>query len=183
MSKEENNYNEIGDLSKKTVDWSKVDTINSQVKYRGSGINTSNTFTRGVQGCNNSMEILNFYRNLYYKESQDTEQGIMAMAVNDVFMKAKELGVLEDLNMNNKNRSTHWLFIMNDDSTYGTTTDDFKAAIVELADYTGLNSPLFNKCINGFLNDDIEGLIQLFNQFSYYNIEQVYDVKKKLWSV
>ena len=48
MSKEENNYNEIGDLSKKTVDWSKVDTINSQVKYRGSGINTSNTFTRGI---------------------------------------------------------------------------------------------------------------------------------------
>lgn len=134
MSKEENNYNSIGDPSKKTVDWSKIDTIDSQVKYRGSGINTSNTFERGVKGCKNSI-------------------------------------------------STHWLFIMNDDSTYGTTTDDFKAAIVKLADYTGLNSPLFNKCINGFLNDDIEGLIQLFNQFSYYNIEQVYDVKKKLWSI
>ena len=34
MSKEENNYNSIGDPSKKTVDWSKIDTIDSQVKYR-----------------------------------------------------------------------------------------------------------------------------------------------------
>ena len=44
------------------------------------------------------MNILNYYRNLYYKESLDTEQGIMARAINDMFMKAKKLEVLEELN-------------------------------------------------------------------------------------
>lgn len=28
-----------------------------------------------------------------------------------------------------------------------------------------------------------EGLIQLFNQFLYYNIKQIYDVNKKLWEI
>ena len=44
------------------------------------------------------MEILNQYRNLYYKELKDTERGIMAMVINDIFMKAKQLGVLDELN-------------------------------------------------------------------------------------
>ena len=36
------------------------------------------------------LEILNWYRNLYYKEDVNTERGIMAMAINDMFMKMKE---------------------------------------------------------------------------------------------
>lgn len=36
------------------------------------------------------LEILNWYRNLYYKERSDTERGIMARAINDLFMKYKE---------------------------------------------------------------------------------------------
>lgn len=55
-------------------------------------------FEDGCKNCTNSMEILNWYRNLYYKEPQDTEHGIMATAVNDIFMKAKKLGVLDKLN-------------------------------------------------------------------------------------
>ena len=151
----------------------------------------SSIFIEGCKSCKNSIEILNWYRNVYHTESQNTEQGIMSLAINDIFIKAKKLGILEDLNIDNKTLqkkdvdnksiSTHWLFIMDDDSTYGTTTDDFKTAIIELSDYTGLKSQLFNKCINGFINDDIDGLIQLFNQFSYYNIKYIYDVKKKLW--
>ena len=39
------------------------------------------------------LEILNWYRNLYYKEPSNTEQGIMANAINDLFMKyRKEFG-------------------------------------------------------------------------------------------
>ena len=39
------------------------------------------------------LEILNWYRNLYYKEPGNTEQGIMANAINDLFMKyRKEFG-------------------------------------------------------------------------------------------
>ena len=35
------------------------------------------------------LEVLNWYRNLYYKEYEDTEHGIMARAINDLFMKYK----------------------------------------------------------------------------------------------
>lgn len=33
------------------------------------------------------MEILNWYRNLYHKESITTERGLMADAINDLFVK------------------------------------------------------------------------------------------------
>ena len=33
------------------------------------------------------IEILNWYRNLYYKEGSNTERGIVAMAINDLFIK------------------------------------------------------------------------------------------------
>ena len=37
-----------------------------------------------------TLEILNFYRNLYYTEGSNTERGIMAHAINDLFMMYKE---------------------------------------------------------------------------------------------
>lgn len=37
------------------------------------------------------IEILNWYRNLYYKEDNDTEQCIMAKAINDIFMCFKNM--------------------------------------------------------------------------------------------
>lgn len=38
------------------------------------------------------IEIINWYRNLYYKEPSNTEQGIMANAINDLFVRyGKEL--------------------------------------------------------------------------------------------
>lgn len=36
------------------------------------------------------LEILNWYRNLYYKEPSNTERGIMANAINDLFMKYRK---------------------------------------------------------------------------------------------
>ena len=36
------------------------------------------------------IEILNWYRNLYYTENDDTEHGIMARAINDLFMKYRD---------------------------------------------------------------------------------------------
>ena len=35
-------------------------------------------------------EILNWYRNLYYKEPSNTERGIMANAINDLFMSLRD---------------------------------------------------------------------------------------------
>lgn len=37
-------------------------------------------------------EILNWYRNLYYKEGNHTEHGIVAEAINDLFMSLKDGG-------------------------------------------------------------------------------------------
>lgn len=54
-----------------------------------------NTFVREVKERNmtDPFEILNWYRNLYHTEDNHMEQGIMAYAINDVFMKYKELQV------------------------------------------------------------------------------------------
>jgi hypothetical protein len=54
-----------------------------------------NTFAEEVLEGNmeDPLEILNWYRNLYYKEPSNTEQGIMANAINDLFMRyRKEFG-------------------------------------------------------------------------------------------
>lgn len=51
-----------------------------------------NTFEKEVieRNIQDSLEILNWYRNLYYKEGNHTEQGIMAQAINDLFVKYKK---------------------------------------------------------------------------------------------
>lgn len=51
-----------------------------------------NYFVEQVKEFNmtDPLEILNWYRNLNYKESSDTERGIMARAINDLFMKYKD---------------------------------------------------------------------------------------------
>lgn len=43
-----------------------------------------------VKNNMDSLEILNWYRNLYYKEGNNTERGIMALAINDLFMMYKK---------------------------------------------------------------------------------------------
>ena len=37
------------------------------------------------------IEILNWYRNLYYTEPSNTERGIMANAIGDLFMKYRNV--------------------------------------------------------------------------------------------
>lgn len=54
-------------------------------------------FVKGCDKLNGFMDILNWYRNLYYQAEPDTEHGIMARAIDDMFMKAKKLGVLNEL--------------------------------------------------------------------------------------
>ena len=47
------------------------------------------TFIDGVKPEDDYFQILNWYRNLNYKEGSNTERGIMAMAINDLFMDLK----------------------------------------------------------------------------------------------
>ena len=51
-----------------------------------------NYFVEEVKAFNitDPLEILNWYRNLYYTENNNTERGIMARAINDLFMKYKD---------------------------------------------------------------------------------------------
>lgn len=50
------------------------------------------------------IEILNWYRNFYHTENDNTEQSTMVNAINDIFMRLKDIGVLDDerLNMSNE---------------------------------------------------------------------------------
>ena len=51
-----------------------------------------NCFVEEVKKHNmtDPLEILNWYRNLNYKEGNHTERGIMAEAINDLFIKYKK---------------------------------------------------------------------------------------------
>lgn len=42
------------------------------------------------------IDTLNWYRNFYHTEGRNTEQGIMVNAINDIFMRLKDMGVLDD---------------------------------------------------------------------------------------
>lgn len=43
-------------------------------------------FVEGAEKCHTSEDILNWYRNLYYKENENTERRIVAEAINEVFV-------------------------------------------------------------------------------------------------
>ena len=45
-------------------------------------------FVKGAKSCYGPQEVLNWYRNLYYKEDENSERRIVAEAINDFFAKA-----------------------------------------------------------------------------------------------
>lgn len=70
-----------------------VEAYNKWVKHNEIDVcpveTNSNTFVNGVKETDDYFTILNWYRNLNYKEEPNTEQGIMARAINDLFMALK----------------------------------------------------------------------------------------------
>lgn len=44
-------------------------------------------FVKGAEECSSPEDILNWYRNLYYKEDKNTERRIVAEAINEFFVK------------------------------------------------------------------------------------------------
>ena len=60
--------------------------FNIPVKYIPSDCKT---FIEGVKPEDDYFKILNWYRNLNYKEGNNTERGIMANAINELFMDLK----------------------------------------------------------------------------------------------
>lgn len=64
-----------------------------------------------LKNPNSSLDILNWYRNLYYKFNKNTERGRVAWAINDLFMLLKKNNI--DLNSlesgTNDKQSQKWL--------------------------------------------------------------------------
>lgn len=60
-------------------------------------MNASSYFVEEVKNNNMTpIEILNWYRNFYHTENNNTEQSIMVNAINDIFMRLKDIGILDD---------------------------------------------------------------------------------------
>ena len=60
-------------------------------------MNISKYFVEEVENSNMTpIEILNWYRNFYYKEAVGTECRIMAEAINDIFMRLTDMGLIND---------------------------------------------------------------------------------------
>lgn len=60
--------------------------------------NLENNFVKGVHeiinnGATLNVDILNWYRNLYYKEGNNTERGIIASVINNLFMEMQAKGI------------------------------------------------------------------------------------------
>ena len=78
---------------------------------------------------------------------------------------------------------TFYLFIFNDNGIYEVNNAvSFKYALLKMAEYTGNSSDMFCKCLNAYKDDEIDGIIELFNHFCYYDkISKIYIVDKKIF--
>lgn len=56
----------------------------------------SELFVEEVKNNMTPIEILNWYRNFYRSENNNTEQGIMVNAINDIFMRLTDMGLSDD---------------------------------------------------------------------------------------
>lgn len=76
-----------------------------------------------------------------------------------------------------------YLFLFDNGSTYEMTCGiSFKDALWEMSKYTGRNSTRLLKALKGFDENDIDGIIDLFECLSVgKRIEAVYIVEKKIY--
>ena len=69
---------------------------------------------------------------------------------------------------------TFYLFIFNDGGIYEVNNAvSFKYAILKMAEYTGNSSDMFCKCLNAYKDDEIDGIIELFNHFCSYDYDEI----------
>ena len=79
-------------------------------------------------------------------------------------------------------REQVYLFLFDDGSTYEMSCGiSFKDALWEMAKYTNQSDDLLRKCLKGFDENDVEGIISIFHHFAYKNIVRAYIIKEKLY--
>lgn len=78
-----------------------------------------------------------------------------------------------------------YLFIFADNSTYEMNCAvSFKDTVLEMAKNTGNSSDMFCKCLTAYKDDEIDGIIELFNHFCSYDydeISKVYVIDRKIF--
>lgn len=120
--------------------------------------------------------------NPYCKPTSDYGTGIAIMRYIDNLVKEKmdnEKGESKTMN------KIFYLFIFADNSTYEMNCAvSFKDAVWEMAKNTGNSSDMFCKCLGAYKDDEIEGIIELFNHFCSYDydeISKVYVIDRKIF--
>ena len=80
-------------------------------------------------------------------------------------------------------KEVSYLFIFNDGGIYEVNNAvSFKYAVLKMSEYTGNSSDMFCKCMNAYKDDEIDGIIELFNHFCYYDkISKVYVIDRKIF--
>ena len=80
-------------------------------------------------------------------------------------------------------KEVSYLFIFNDGGIYEVNNAvSFKDAVLKTGEYTGNSSDMFCKCLNAYKDDEIDGIIELFNHFCYYDkISKVYVIDRKIF--
>ena len=80
-------------------------------------------------------------------------------------------------------KEVSYLFIFADNSIYEVNNAvSFKDAVLKTGEYTGNSSDMFCKCLNAYKDDEIDGIIELFNHFCYYDkISKVYVIDRKIF--
>ena len=120
--------------------------------------------------------------NPYGKPTLDYDSGIAIMRYIDNLVKEKVNNEKGESKAMNK---IFYLFIFADNSTYEMNCAvSFKDAVLEMAKNTGNSSDMFCKCLTAYKDDEIDGIIELFNHFCSYDydkISKIYIVDKKIF--
>ena len=79
--------------------------------------------------------------------------------------------------------TTWYHFIFSNDASYDIRSAiSLKDAVWEMAKYHGDASEMFRKCLNGYDEDDVDGIVELYNHFSYTDIGEIYVIEKAIYS-
>lgn len=91
-------------------------------------------FVKGAKSCYGPQEVLNWYRNLYYKEDENSERRIVAEAINEFFV-YKLSKMLEEAKQDNK-RTDRYEFMRMVYDIYEDckTTEELNIRCIELRD-------------------------------------------------
>lgn len=126
----------------------------------------------------------------YFCQKNGINQDVLESAVafrNDYFKAAGLLPVDErkEIKVAKDNKCSYLFLVENGDGDKGVLevleADSFKTAIKELATVAEYNMDLFNKCLVGFDDEDVDGIIELFDTFCDWHIINVYEIKSFLY--